>query len=112
MVSKEGDEDLYVRLLKPTMEPFEVNTRDNLAAAILGEEWVAKAWISSVHLFYTIMALFWSGVIIGLLALVEVLPSYWALVGGLMWLPGLIIAGYFPLILPLVWNLLNRFDTL
>ena len=108
---EEGDDDKNTRVLRPIMEPVEIDTKKNIAAFLLGEKWGAMMRPSTMTA-YMQLVFGWCGSIVGLLTLFKVLPSYWAIIGGLMMLPNLIFNCYLQLILPLLSKLLNRFDTL
>ena len=108
---EEGDDDKNTRVLRPIMEPVEIDTKKNIASFLLGEKWGAMMRPSTIQALIMLLVA-WCGIIVGLLTLFKVLLSYWAIIGGLMMLPNVIFNCYLQLILPLLSKLLNRFDTL
>jgi hypothetical protein len=72
------------------MEPVEIDTKDNnVACALLGRKWGERC-VPSKTLGWMLNIFLWLGGTIGVLPLFRILPSYWAIIGSLMVLLGLL----------------------
>ena len=114
-LSEEGDDELLIRYLRPTMESVEINTRRNLASLVLGEKYGTMIVDLVVYRHATwgfaIYFLWVAGCVLGGLSLFGILPSYWSFVGSALSMPAVILNAYFLLIIQIVKMLLRRFDT-
>jgi hypothetical protein len=114
-VAAEGDEEATIRILRPKMDPLEINSKENVAAAIFGtrygsillDRFIYKQPMSSI----TLLFLWMTGHVLGALSLFGVISPSYSLIGSALTIPTIIILGYFLLITQVVWMLLKRFDT-
>ncbi len=114
MEDHDGQMGEYVRILRPKMAPREINSRMTVAASLFGMDrgeriidLLAKRRIPSMIL----ICFLWSGCFLGALSIVELIPAYWSLIGGLLNLFAVITGGYFVMITELLLMLILRFDT-
>jgi hypothetical protein len=109
-----GDEEVFVRLLRPATGPMEINTRENLATVIFGQKYgeiVVDKLIYRNPVFAVSMLILWIiGSVIGTLSLFNVLPPIYAIIGGIFLLPT-ITNGYLLLIIHISKILVRRFET-
>ena len=105
------------RLLVAKMRPFEVQTKDNIAAALLGKdkgEEVVNFFIykkTAIFHGYLLYFLWLMGHILGQLSLYKIISPEFGAVGAFFTLPAVIITGVSIFIIPIVMMLLGRFDT-
>ena len=64
-VAEEGDGETYIRLLRPVMEPLEINTRKNVAALLLGDKYGAIIVDSLVYKNRTVGGFLYLNLVIG-----------------------------------------------
>lgn len=114
-VASEGDDKTYVRLLRPSMEPVEIDSKKTVIAAILGDKYgimfmdrmVYKSRLRGFHM----MVLWLLGGILGMLSLFNLLPPYYSIIGGGLAIPCILLMGYSFLNVTMVKILLRRFNT-
>jgi hypothetical protein len=114
-LSKEGDNLSFIRVLKPSMEPREINTKSNIASIVFGERrghYILDRLVYRNPMFSLfLLSLFWTGLALGLLSLFSVIEPHYAILGSLLTLPGLIVNGYLHFITGMIGMLLTKFET-
>ncbi len=112
-LSKVGDDDT-IRMMRPVMEPQEINTRRNVAVALFGDTYgpliLDKVVYKNPLPAMCLTVALWIGWILAILSLFNVLPPYFSIIGTLISLPTIVILGYFFLITDIVKILLRKFD--